>query len=276
METVDVGTAQIAFRREGTGSPLLLLHGWPLTGATWRKVLPRLAERFTCIVPDSPGLGETRWSDAHDFGFAAQANVYARFVEQLGFTNLAVLAHDTRATLARQLSLLLGEKVKKLVLIDTEIPGHRPPFIPLFQTVTRAPGAGFGFRQLLRSRAFVRSPMGFGGVFVNQDLLRGEFHDLFIAPLIRDARKMEGVVRYLQGIDWAMVDGFAQRHAEISAKTLLVWGEDDGIFPIARAEPMVGQFKHCVGLKRIAGAALLPHEEKPNETLDHVLPFLVD
>lgn len=276
METVDVGTAQIAFRREGTGSPLLLLHGWPLTGATWRKVLPRLAERFTCIVPDSPGLGATRWSDAHDFGFVNQANAYARFVEQLGFTNLAVLAHDTGATLARQLSLLLGEKVKKLVLIDTEMPGHRPPFIPLFQTVTRAPGAGFGFRQLLRSQAFIRSPMGFGGVFVNQDLLRGEFHDLFIAPLIRDARKMEGVVRYLQGIDWAMVDGFAQRHAEISAKTLLVWGEDDTIFPVARAEAMVGQFKHCVGLKRIAGAALLPHEEKPNETLDHVLPFLVD
>ena len=74
METVDVGTAQLAYRREGSGPALLLIHGWPLTGATWRKVLPRLAERFTCIVPDSPGLGDTRWSDAHDFGFASQAN----------------------------------------------------------------------------------------------------------------------------------------------------------------------------------------------------------
>lgn len=160
------------------------------------------------------------------------------------------------------------------MLIDTEVPGHRPPFVPLFQQVTKAPGAALAFRQLLKSKAFVRSPMGFGGVFVNQDLLGGEFHDLFIAPLIRDAQKMDGAIRYLQGIDWGMVDGLAERHREIQAETLLVWGEEDQIFPVARGEEIVGQLSRCAGLKRIPAAALLPHEEKPEAVLAHVLPFL--
>ena len=57
-EFADVGSARIAWRSHGRGEPLLLIHGWPLSSFSFRRVLPRLAERFTCILPDTPGLGE--------------------------------------------------------------------------------------------------------------------------------------------------------------------------------------------------------------------------
>ena len=43
----------------GTGPPLLLLHGYPQTHAMWRKVAPLLADRFTLVIPDLRGYGDS-------------------------------------------------------------------------------------------------------------------------------------------------------------------------------------------------------------------------
>src|SRR5262245_58614658 len=80
----DVGTAEIAYRKLGAGPPLLFIHGWPLSGFTFRHLLPRLSQSFTCIVPDSPGAGDTRSRGNHDFSFRGQAAAYARFVDRIG------------------------------------------------------------------------------------------------------------------------------------------------------------------------------------------------
>src|SRR5262245_49534224 len=105
-EFADVGSARIAWRTVGRGEPLLLIHGWPLSSFSFRKLLPRLAERFTCVLPDTPGLGETEWRDETDFRFAGQAESLRRFVDALGLASYSVLAFDTGATIARQLALI--------------------------------------------------------------------------------------------------------------------------------------------------------------------------
>src|SRR5437899_3342155 len=97
----DVGTAEIAYRVFGDGKPLLLLHGWPLWGITFRHLLPRLATRFKCFVVDSPGAGDTRWRPTNDFTFSGQAQNFLRFVEGIGLTSFHILAHDTGASIAR-------------------------------------------------------------------------------------------------------------------------------------------------------------------------------
>jgi pimeloyl-ACP methyl ester carboxylesterase len=38
-----------------------MIHGWPFSSASFRALARRLSGRFTCILPDTPGLGETRW-----------------------------------------------------------------------------------------------------------------------------------------------------------------------------------------------------------------------
>jgi haloalkane dehalogenase len=269
----DVGSAEIAYRKFGAGPALLLVHGWPLSGLTFRKILPKLAEHFTCIVPDSPGAGETRFKKDHDFSFTGQANAYAHFVEALALSNFSILAHDTGATISRQLALTVPARVEKLVLIDTEIPGHRPPFISLYQQLTKLPLAADSFQLLLRSSVFRESAMGFGGCFVDKRLLGGDFHAHFIEPMIQSRARMVSQIRYLQGIDWALVDGLKDRHREIKAPVQLIWGEADEIFPAARAEEMVPQFTDC-RLIKIPGAALFPHEETPERVTHHALEFL--
>jgi pimeloyl-ACP methyl ester carboxylesterase len=271
----ELGSARIAWRVAGGGEPLLLIHGWPLSSWSFRRILPRLAEHFTCYLPDTPGLGESEWREATDFRFAGQAETLRRFADAQGLGAFSVLAFDTGATLARQLALIDPARVRRLVLLNTEIPGHRPPFIPLFQRTLRLPGSAAAMRVLLRSRALRRSRIGFGGCFVDLDLLDGEFHEGHVAPLLGSARRLEGARRYLSGIDWALVDGLAERHHEIAAPVLFVWGEDDPTFPIERARAMPAQLPRCHGLVPIARARLLVHEEQPAAVVDAALPFLL-
>ena len=88
-QQVDTGTARLALRRFGSGPPLLLVHGFPLSGFTWRKVLPELSRRYTCYVPDLPGMGESEWTDATDFSFPGQGRTLKVLVDRLGLERYA-------------------------------------------------------------------------------------------------------------------------------------------------------------------------------------------
>lgn len=130
------------------------------------------------------------------------------------------------------------------------------------------------FRRNMRSGAFLRSSRGFGGCFYDLNLLNGEFHTLFIAPLIRSARQRAGQRYRLRGIDWALADSLAQGHAQILAPVLLIWGEDDPVFPVARAREMIPQFADCRGLTVVPRAKLFVHEEQPERVAHACLEFL--
>lgn len=274
LRTVEAQDAHFALRCFGDGPDLLLLHGFPVHGYIWNAVLPALAQRFRCWVVDLPGLGDSQWSDGADFGFNAQSERLGLLVAELGLTRAAVVAHDTGATLARLLALDRPAVVSKLALINTEIPGHRPPFIREFQLAARLPGARGMFRALLSLKAFRRSPMGFGGFFHDRARLDEGFDARFVAPLLADPRRIDGALRFLRGIDWDVLDALAQRHRAIRARVQLIWGEDDPTFPVQYAEELRLQFDPPCTLHRIAQARLLPHVERPAQVLDVLLPFL--
>jgi pimeloyl-ACP methyl ester carboxylesterase len=270
----DIGHCRMAYRTIGSGEPLLMIHGFPLHGMTWRHVAPALAERFTCHLIDLPGAGETRCTPDTDFGFKAQARSVKAFADALGLTRYSLVAHDTGATIARQLAIIDPGRVKALVAIGTEIPHHRPPWIQVFQACSGLPGFLSMTRANMRSDLFLRSSMGFGGVFSDLGLLRGEFHDLFIEPVIRSAERAAGQRNFLRGIDWKLVDSLAEGHATIEAPVLLIWGEDDPIFPLPLAKAMVPQFRHCRGLEVVRDAKTFVHEERPEIVARLCLDFL--
>lgn len=274
LRKVKLNDATLGLRQYGQGPALLLVHGFPLYGFTWRHLLPTLANHFTCYVPDLAGKGESEWDENTDFTFDGQAARLKQLMEQLGVVRYAVMAQDTGATIARCLALIDPARVSKLVLFNTEIPYHRPPWIQLFQSAIRLPGALSSFRLSMSSRLYRRSGMGFGGCFTDLDLLDGEFHQYTVQPLLDSPRRMEGVLHYLGGITWPVVDALAENHRKISAPVLLVWGEDDPTFPLEHARPMVAQFADCRGLLIVPETKLLLYEEKPAEVLEKTLPFL--
>jgi len=265
--------ASIAVRVYGSGPALILVHGFLVHGYTWRKILPQLAARFTCYVVDMPGLGDSEWTSKTDFTFTAQARRLSKLLELLDINECSMLAHDTGATVGRLVAAAAPKKIKKLAIINTEMPNHRPPWIPLYRNLAKLPGANTMFRCIFAS-PIVRTSMGLKGFYHDPSLLKDPNSlNPYIKPLVGSAKKMEGALGYLKGIEWDVVDNLDSTHKRIKADTLIIWGEDDKIFPVEIAEKMSKQFGANSQFVRIPKTELMPHEEKPEQILEYVLPF---
>ncbi|WP_410013548.1 alpha/beta fold hydrolase [Sodalis sp. C49] len=106
----------------GKGAPLLLLHGHPQTHATWRKVAPELAERFTVIAPDLRGYGDSSKpeSDAEHRPYSKRemARDMMLLMAGLGYNRFAVVGHDRGGRVAHRLALDYQQAVARVVFID--------------------------------------------------------------------------------------------------------------------------------------------------------------
>jgi haloacetate dehalogenase len=106
----------------GTGPPLLLLHGFPQTHLTWRRVAPVLAETFTVVCADLRGYGQSGCpASAPDHGpysKRAMARDMIVVMEQLGFSRFAVAGHDRGARVAYRMALDHPERIVRLAVLD--------------------------------------------------------------------------------------------------------------------------------------------------------------
>ncbi|PCJ84524.1 MAG: hypothetical protein COA57_09000 [Flavobacteriales bacterium] len=268
--------ASIALRKYGTDGPnIILIHGFPTHGYTWRKILPELSQNYSCYVIDLPGLGDSLWNDNTNFNCEAQADRVIELIKELNIDDYSFIAHNSGATVARIVALKQPKKVRKLILINTEIPNHRPPWIPLYQAIGLFPLVPFFIRQALKYKWFIRSPMGFQQLYSNISLLDiPENIEPYVRPIINSQMKTIGAFKYLKGLDWKKIDEFESTHRNIEAETLLLWGENDKTFPLHLAEKMLEQFNNNCKLIKLENASLLPHEEKYEEVNRCINDFL--
>jgi pimeloyl-ACP methyl ester carboxylesterase len=105
----------------------------------------------------------------------------------------------------------------------------------------------------------------FGGCFHDLTHLEGDFHSLFVEPLIVSDVRMDGAMRFLRRMKFARLDEFKNLHRQLTIPTLFIWGADDPTFPEPRAREMVRQFPNVTGFHSIAKAKLFVYEEQPQE-----------
>ena len=267
------GDAELAWSEAGTGAPVLLVHGWPMHSQSWRRLAPLLTPFHRVIMVDLAGLGQSRFRATTDMRFEAHAARLQAFVDEHLREEFFCIASNTGGTVARHLAARVP-RLTRLVLLNTEIPHHRPPWIRVFQALFALPGAAAVLSMLVRMPMFVRSRIGFGGSFKHLSMLDAEFYRLFIEPLQAPGAYRGGAMQYLRGIRWETVDALEQLHATLRCQVRLVWGADDPTFPLELARAMCGQFEPAAQLFPIADARLLVHEERPDEVARCALEFL--
>jgi len=269
-----IGDATVHWRRDGNGPAIVFLHGFPLSGATWDDVVRGLRDRFTCWAPDLIGLGASRSRADADYASPGQARVFRALLSELGVDAYALVGNDTGGWIARELALIDAGRATHLVLTNTEIPHHRPPWIPTYQVLAHLPGAGAVIGQLLGSAAFRRSPLAFGGCFHDAARIEGDFRTRFVDPLIAGDGRMDGAMRFLREMKFARLDEFERLHADLRMPTLLVWGADDPTFPAPRARDMLPQFGNVAGFHLVPEAKLFVQEEQPQTVAEQIDRFL--
>jgi pimeloyl-ACP methyl ester carboxylesterase len=120
--TVQIEGSGIYYRTGGTGPALILLHGYAQTSRMWNGIMPELAKRFTLIVPDLPGIGQ---SDIPATGLdmtTAAKRIHA-LARSLGVTRARVVGHDIGLMVAYAYAAQFPTEVDKLVEMDAFLPG---------------------------------------------------------------------------------------------------------------------------------------------------------
>ncbi len=140
-QTADVNGVQLHYVQGGSGTPIVLLHGYPETWYAWRKVMPALSARYTVIAPDMRGLGESsRPTQGYDKKTVAE-DIH-QLVEKLGFQQIALVSADMGGPVAYAYAAMYPEEVSHFVLLESGIPGFG---LERLMDVTHGGSWHFGF-----------------------------------------------------------------------------------------------------------------------------------
>lgn len=119
----------------GSGEPLVLLPGWPQTWWSYHHIMPALAEKYTVIVVDLRGMGD---SDKPEEGYSKKnmASDIKELIATLGYEKVYMAGHDIGANVAYSFAANHPESISKLILLDTPPPDENMYQLPMLPVGT--------------------------------------------------------------------------------------------------------------------------------------------
>jgi len=120
--SVEIAGVKLHYLTAGHGTPLILLHGYAETSLMWKPIIPLLAERFTVIAPDLPGIGDSS-IPAQGLDMKSAAISIHDLAKSLGVQKAEVVGHDIGLMVAYAYAAQFPSEVTKLVLMDAFLPG---------------------------------------------------------------------------------------------------------------------------------------------------------
>ncbi|MFZ2444224.1 MAG: alpha/beta hydrolase [Ilumatobacteraceae bacterium] len=271
---LDVGAGEVAYRCVGSGPAVLFVHGWPVSSATFRRLLPHLTDHVTCHLIDLPGAGNSRFTTNTPLTIDHHIHSVRRALDLLELRDVAVVGHDSGGMIARH-AVAGDARLRALGLIDTEQSTGLSWKFKSFIAGRRVPGFGAALGWLAGQPRLRRNRLVLGDAFADRSLLDGEFDEFFLQPLHRSRTHRDAAIRLLKSFDHQHVRDLAELHRQIDVPVQLVWGEEDRFFPVEWAREMVADFPDAQ-LEVIAGAGLFSHEERPAEVARALLPVLAN
>ncbi|HEV2368903.1 MAG TPA: alpha/beta fold hydrolase [Acidimicrobiales bacterium] len=277
--SLDLGDTRVAYIDQGSGPPLLLLHGCPFSSFVWRKVIPILAPAHRCLAPDLLGLGDTETPAGADWSLPAQEAMVLGFLDALELHQVAVVGHDHGGAVAQMLAARHPERIERLVLCNAEAYDNWPsaderPFV----TITQLPGIGAAVMRAYGTRPVLRLALGLAKAVENRRVLDDELVEGYRRANLGDAHRQAKTARFLAGqVDpannaWTgkIVDGLRR----FDRPTLLLWGADDPHFGPSWAERLAADVPGVIGIELLPGTGHLLMEERPQEVAGKILDFL--
>ena len=119
--TAEVNGQKIHYLRAGAGPALVLVHGYPESSLTWRKIMPELAKKFTVIAPDTRGTGQSSLAD--NFSLEEVADDVYELIKSLGFTTVCLVGQDFGVQVVSAYTAKHRDTVSALAVIESPLSG---------------------------------------------------------------------------------------------------------------------------------------------------------
>ncbi|WP_439657161.1 alpha/beta fold hydrolase [Lentzea sp. HUAS TT2] len=121
-EFAEVDGLNIHYVTGGSGTPVVLIHGWPQTWYGWWPIMPALAEHHTVYAIDLPGLGDSTGTPK-GYDKATLARYVHALTSKLGLRDASIVGHDLGAAVAFQYASQFPQDTARLGYLDLPLPG---------------------------------------------------------------------------------------------------------------------------------------------------------
>ena len=221
------GRFNIAVREEGSGPPLLFLHG--VSGLQWNAVLDDLAARHRVIAPRHPGFGDASQAELDDLGDLVYA--YLDLIDALGLDGVPIVGHSLGGMIAAELAATQPQRFSRLVLLAPLglWDGSRPSF-DFFASTTWEMADAF-FADPESEAALSAGDAGFARMVELE--IGSDEHGALVESYVERRRALATAAKYL----WPIPNrGLSKRIHRIAAPTRLIWGSQDHVVPPSYAD----------------------------------------
>ena len=270
LQLAGIDGGEIFYAVAGEGAPVLLLHGFGGEIWMWEKQVEALSKRYRLYIPDLLGYG---YSDRPKIDYTPSLfiDMIRQFMDQLGVRSASLIGNSMGGGIAWAFALTHPERVDKLVLIDSippqVVPAVRNRLFRWFLAIRHVPLLPY-LAVALRTRRMVRAALMqvvYNDRLITEAVVERQHR---IGRMAGTARVMASTVRYADEV---------ARHADALATlrkpTLIIWGEQDELFPVAVGSQLHASIRDSE-LVVIKGSGHMPMWEKPDETNQAIVEFL--
>jgi pimeloyl-ACP methyl ester carboxylesterase len=261
----EIDGLRIHYQEKGEGSPLVLLHGYTSSTYSWNDVFEPLSRTFRVIAVDLKGFGFSGKPDG-DYTRRAQAQLVARVLDHLKIDKAWIVGNSMGGEVALNVALANPQRVAGLILIDSagvEVAGSGS----LAPAYVRIPFVGRALSALaLTSDRLVRQ--GLEKSFFDDTKVTDER----VAQYYRPLQTRGGQLAALRARTQAGQFPIEQDLHRINARTLIIWGAEDALIPLAAGRKMNSLIKDSK-LVIFEKCGHLPQEELPERVLEEILSF---
>ena len=271
IQTILVHDQRIAYLDVGTGPPVILIHGFGGSMWQWEYQQHALSQHFRVLTLDLPGAGLSDKPEI-DYRPDQMLDFFIGFMDAVKIPQATLVGNSMGAGLAIGMALTHPTRVAKLVLVDG-LPQH------VMEKLT-SPSIRRALQTSAPSWLVSVGNMLFGGLLI-ESVLKEIVHDTaLLTPAVIERsnrnRQRPGIIRPIMAVRenlplWE--SGFAMHLDEITHSTLVLWGEEDRVFPIAVGEELHQTVKGSRFI-RIPNAGHIPQWERPDLVNQELITFI--
>jgi pimeloyl-ACP methyl ester carboxylesterase len=275
LEEIELHGHRVAYRCAGNGPVIVLVHGITATSATWERVMPALAKRFTVLAPDLLGHGESA-KPRGDYSLGAYASGIRDLMIALELDRATFVGHSLGGGIAMQLAYQFPERLERLVLVSS---GGLGKEVHLMLRLVALPAAEYVLPLLVaeplrNAGEALAALVGRLGLHAGPDL-EEIAHGFASLGDVEARQAFVHTARSIIDVEGQRASARDRLYLASEVPTLLIWGERDPIIPADHGRQAQREIPGS-RLELFPEAGHFPYRSDPQRFVDALSDFIAD